>query len=62
MTPKILKYNNKIYKLIKTYTNIALYEDTKTGVKESFTRFQLGLIKEVVKPGRQANKGGIIKH
>jgi hypothetical protein len=62
MIPKILKYNNRVYKLIKTYTNIALYEDTKTEVKESFTKFQLGLVKEKVKPEREANKGGIIKH
>ena len=62
MIPKILKYNNKTYKLIKTYTNTALYEDVKTGVKESFTKFQLGLVKEKVKPEREANKGGIIKH
>lgn len=62
MIPKILKYNNRVYKLIKEYTNIALYEDTKTGVKESFTKFQLGLVKETVKPSREANRGGIIKH
>lgn len=62
MIPTILNYNNRTYKLIKIYTDIVLYEDIATGVKESFTKFQLGLVREIVKPEREANKGGIGKH
>lgn len=62
MIPKKLKKGDRKYKLVKIYNDFVLYEDIETGVKECFTKFQLGLIKEEVKPERQANRGGIIKH
>lgn len=62
MIPKILIKGENRYKLIKVYKNHVLYENINTGVKECFTKFQLGLVKEIVKPQRQANKGGICKH
>lgn len=61
MIPMILRYNNKEYRLIKEYTDVVLYEDTATGIKECFTKYQLGLVKEVVKPKREANRGGMGK-
>lgn len=62
MIPKILIKNEVRYKLVKIYKDFVLYENEKTGAKECFSKFSLGLIKEKVKPERQANRGGIIKH
>ena len=62
MIPKILIKSENRYKLIKVYKNFALYENIKTGVRECFSLFTLGLVKEIVKPEREANKGGICKH
>lgn len=36
--------------LIKEYPNFILYNDMLTGVKETFQRYDLGLVKEMVKP------------
>lgn len=44
--PKILKKNNRKYKLIKIYENYVLYEETKVGYKECFNKHELGLIKD----------------
>lgn len=48
--PKILKKNNRKYKLVKIYENYVLYEDTQTKAKECFGKHELGLIKEQEKP------------
>ena len=61
MIPMILTYNNKIYELVKVYNDVVLYRDKKTGVKECFTKFQLGIVKEVIKPEKEANRGGMCK-
>ena len=47
--PKIYKKENKKYKLVKIYSNFALYKD-KYGIKQCFTFHELGLITEQVKP------------
>lgn len=46
--PSNLKIKAREYKLIKVYekNRYALYEDTKTKAKISFTFYDLGLIKE----------------
>lgn len=44
--PKILKKNNKTYKLIKIYETYVLYEEVWFGYKECFNRQDLGLIKD----------------
>lgn len=65
MIPKILIKGEKEqirYRLLKEYKDFALYENEKTGAKECFSKFSLGLIKEKIKPERQANRGGIIRH
>ncbi len=49
---KIQRYinkNNKKYTLVKIYKNFILYED-EHGVKECFSRHDLGLLEEKVKP------------
>lgn len=48
--PKILKKNNKTYKLIKIYETYVLYEEVWFGYKECFMKHDLGLIKEKEKP------------
>ena len=48
--PKILKKNNRKYKLLKIYKNYVLYEEEWTGYKECFSKHELGLIKEQEKP------------
>ena len=47
--PKIYKKENKKYKLVKIYSNFALYKD-KYGIKQCFTFYELGLITEQVEP------------
>lgn len=44
--PKILKKNNRKYKLLKIYKTYVLYEDIETKAKECFTKHELGLIKD----------------
>ena len=44
--PKAISKNNHEYILVKEYPNFILYKDLITGVKECFTPYQLGLIKE----------------
>ena len=61
MVPMRIKKNGNPYILIKEYKNFALYESKDTKVKECFSKFQLGLIKERVKPDREANRGGLGK-
>lgn len=51
--PKILKKNNKKYKLIKIYENYVLYEEVEVKYKECFMKHDLGLLKEQVKPDRK---------
>ncbi|HIS90816.1 MAG TPA: hypothetical protein IAC20_04040 [Candidatus Faecisoma merdavium] len=48
--PKNLKKGNKQYKLIKIYPNFALYENIKTKTKETFSKYDLGLIEEAETP------------
>lgn len=48
--PKILKKNNRKYKLLKIYETYVLYEDIETKVKECFNKQELGLVKEKEKP------------
>jgi len=45
--PKIIRKNNREYIFEKIYPNFIMYRDKKIGVKENFTRQELGLIKEV---------------
>lgn len=59
--PIKFKKNEILYNLIKIYENFGLYENSKTGVKECYTPFQLGVLDEMIKPEKQANKGGVIK-
>lgn len=44
--PKVISKNNHEYIFVKEYPNFILYKDLLTGVKECFTPYQLGLIKE----------------
>ena len=53
--PKIISNNNKEYILVKVYPNYILYKDMITGVRECFTRQELGLIKAQDKDGINMN-------
>jgi len=47
-TPKFIKKNNHRYIFVKKCNKwIFLYEDVVNGFKEYFTKFDLGLIKEI---------------
>jgi len=48
--PKILKKNNRKYKLVKIYKTYVLYQEIEVGYKECFSKHELGLIKEQEKP------------
>lgn len=51
---KIQRYidkNNRRYTLVKIYKNFIMYED-EHGVKECFSRHELGLLKEQLKPSK----------
>ena len=44
--PKIIKKNNRTYKLIKIYETYALYEEVWFGYKECFMKHELGVIQD----------------
>ena len=45
------------YKFIeKCNDNLFLYEEVKQKYKRCFTKFDLGLVKEIIKPGIKLNK------
>lgn len=48
--PKIISKNGHEYIFVKEYPNFILYKDMITGVREIFQRYDLGLVKEIVKP------------
>lgn len=48
--PKIVSKKNREYILVKEYKNHILYKDMLTGSMECFTRHELGLMKEGIKP------------
>lgn len=58
--PKIISVNNREYILIKEYKKFALYKNMITEVRECFNYHELGLVKEIVKPDKEASKGGAI--
>ena len=51
--PKILKKNNRKYKLIRIYKTYVLYEEVEVKYKECFMKHDLGLLNEQVKPDRK---------
>ena len=54
--PKIISKNGHEYIFVKEYPNFILYKDMITGVKETFQRYDLGLVKEIVKPDTTIKK------
>lgn len=44
--PKILKKNNRKYRIVKIYENYVLYEEIEVGYKECFMKHELGVIKD----------------
>lgn len=54
--PKIISKNNHKYIYEKEYPNYIMYKDMITGVKECFSRHELGLVKEMIKPSRDLQK------
>lgn len=45
--PKIISKNGHEYIFVKEYPNFILYQDMITGVKETFQKYDLGLVKAV---------------
>ena len=56
---KIISKNGHEYIFVKEYPNFILYQDMITGVKETFQRYDLGLVKEIVKPKDRSIKYNI---
>ena len=56
-TPKIISKNGRKYIFVKEYPNFVLYKDMTTGVKETFKRYDLGLIKpvKIIRPNLRRN-------
>lgn len=54
--PKIISKNNHEYILVKEYPNHILYMDMLTHAKECFSRHELGMVKQMAKPGKCLNK------
>nr|DAS24498.1 MAG TPA: hypothetical protein [Caudoviricetes sp.] len=55
--PKIISKNGHEYIFVKEYPNFILYQDMLTGVKETFQRYDLGLVKQVkiIRPNLRKN-------
>lgn len=54
--PKIISKNNHEYMFEKEYPNYIMYKEKITGIKECFSRHELGLIKEKMKPSKNLQK------
>lgn len=54
--PKIISKNNHEYILIKEYPNHVMYMDMLTHVKECFSRYDLGMVKEIVEKPKGLKK------
>jgi hypothetical protein len=51
--PKIISKNKHKYIFVKQINkNIFLYKDMQYGYNECFTRFDLGMVKEIIPPPR----------
>lgn len=48
--PKVISKNNNQYIFVREYPNFILYKNLLTGVKECFSKHELGLIEEQEKP------------
>lgn len=46
--PKTIRKNNHEYMFEKEYPNFIMYKDMMTGVKECFSKHELGLLKEEI--------------
>lgn len=55
--PKVISKRGIRYMFLKEYNNFVLYENEKTGCKESVHKQELGLIKSTPKQ-KEAKKGG----
>lgn len=55
--PKIISKNGHKYIFVKEYPNFILYQDMLTGVRETFQRYDLGLIKpaKIIRPNLRKN-------
>jgi len=53
--PKKIEKRGKVYNLVKEYPNFGLYEEEKTKFRRCFDKFDLGFIKEKVRPGAYIN-------
>ena len=55
--PKIISKNGHEYIFVKEYPNFVLYQDMLTGVKETFQRYDLGLVKpeKIIRPNLRKN-------
>lgn len=55
--PKIINKNNHIYIFIKQCNDdLFLYEEMQYHYKEAFSRYDLGLVKEVIEKPKNLNK------
>lgn len=48
--PKYIRKGNRRYEFVKKYPNYYLYQDVETKVKRCYSKYDLGLVKEVVAP------------
>lgn len=44
--PQKIKRRGKEYEFVKKYTNFVLYKESKTGIKECFSFFELNITNE----------------
>ena len=47
--PKSIIYKNRRYELVKEYPSFILYRNKETGLKETFHRYELGMIEETTR-------------
>lgn len=54
--PKVIRKNNRKYIFVKKYPNYFMYQYMTTGVKECFSKYDLGLLKEMFEPSKDLFK------
>lgn len=56
---EIIKQRGRKFKFIKEYETYCLYEDVETGIKECFSKSELGLIIPKIKPPRKVTPDNV---
>ncbi len=59
--PNTIRVRNRKYIFVKEYENYIRYKEAEAGYMVCFTKHELGLVKEIIKPAAQEGRIGTRK-